>query len=457
MTRVPVLDGDEPLNTIGVVAAAAAIRSGQTTAEALMAACLDRIAAREPTVQAFAYCDPDHARAAARAADEAMRQGRGVGPLHGVPIAVKDVFETADQPTAFGAKAWAGRRTLADAAAVSRLKAAGAIILGKTATTELAMMSPAATTNPHDATCSPGGSSSGSAAAVADLMVPAALGTQTIGSVIRPASYCGVVGYKPSLGLIPRAGALMQSHSLDTVGVFARSVADAAAIADGLAAHDPADAMSYPRSAGSLYAMATAEPPVAPLFAMVKTPALEHASADARAAFEELREALGDRAQEIDLISLDGAIADVRTIQLAENASYYGRLLDRDGDSLSAASREHLAAGRAVPAHVYVDALRRREALADAIDDVMLDYSAIITLSATGCAPLLSEGHTGSPAFNGMWSYTGSPCISLPLLVVPGAGNKDMPLGVQVIGARRDDGRMLRAAHWLANHVAELS
>ena len=211
--------------------------------------------------------------AQARAADAALASGSAIGPLHGVPVGIKDIFDTADFPTENGCPIFAGRRPTTDAACVSLLRAAGAVVLGKTVTTELALLTPAKTRNPHNLAHTPGGSSSGSAAAVASGMVPAALGSQTAGSLIRPASYCGVHAFKPTLGMIPRAGVLMQSHTLDTVGIYGRSVDDLALLADAMAAFEPGDAVSYERDGPALLATARQEPPAPPRFAFVKTPA----------------------------------------------------------------------------------------------------------------------------------------------------------------------------------------
>ncbi len=204
--------------------AAAAIREGRVSSAELVEDCLSRVQEVDGEIQAWAFLDPDHGRRAARAADEHRMAGRAIGPLHGVPIGIKDIFDTSDYPTEFGSALWKGRTPRNDAAAVARLRAAGAIIMGKTVTTEYAYFHPGKTRNPHDPSRTPGGSSSGSAAAVAAGMVPAAIGSQTNGSVIRPASFCGVVGFKPTHGLIPRSGALLLSRALDHVGVFARSV-----------------------------------------------------------------------------------------------------------------------------------------------------------------------------------------------------------------------------------------
>ncbi len=229
------------LHELSARAAADAIRRGELTSEALVRACLDRIARTEDRIRAWAWLDPDQAIAQARAADRAQADGARLGALHGVPVGIKDIFDTADMPTEYGTVLHQGRRPREDATVVALLRKAGAVIMGKTVTTELAVYAPGKTTNPHDERRTPGGSSSGSAAAVAACMVPLAVGTQTNGSLIRPASYCGVYGFKPSHGAISRHGVLKQSPTLDHVGVFARSVEDVAMIARELYAWDGKD------------------------------------------------------------------------------------------------------------------------------------------------------------------------------------------------------------------------
>ena len=258
--------------TLTVTAAADAIRKGELASEALVRACLDRIAAREDDVQAWAHLDPELALAQAREADAALRAGEATGALHGVPVGVKDIFDTADMPTENGSPIFAGRRPERDATCVAALRDAGAVIMGKTVTTELALLTPAKTRNPRNLAHTPGGSSAGSAAAVADHMVPAALGSQTAGSIVRPASFCGVYGFKPTLGLVPRAGVLMQSHTLDTVGLYARSIEDLALITDCMTAFEGDDATSFRRSRPGLLGTARSKPPMPPRLAFVKTP-----------------------------------------------------------------------------------------------------------------------------------------------------------------------------------------
>ena len=267
------------LTDLGLAEAAAGIRSRRISSEALTRACLDRIAAREPEVAAWAWLDPEAAMTRARAADAAMAAGRAVGPLHGIPLGIKDIMHTRGIPTEMGSAAFAGFVPDASAAVVERIEAAGAFVLGKTVTAELAYFTPGKTRNPWNPAHTPGGSSSGSAAAVAAGMAPGALGTQTNGSVIRPAAFCGVVGFKPSAGLIPRGGILPFSPSLDQVGVFARRVEDAGLLAAVLVGHDPRDAASI-EPGGIAAGMAEPEPLARPPSLLaVRSPVWDQAEA----------------------------------------------------------------------------------------------------------------------------------------------------------------------------------
>lgn len=434
---------------LGLAVAASEITAGRLTSEALVSSCLARIATQDPAIGAFAWCDPAYALEQARQADRWRQSGNGCGPLHGVPVAIKDVIDTADMPTENGSPIFSGRRPAKDASCVAALRSAGAIILGKTVSTELALMTPAKTDNPAAPGHTPGGSSAGSAAAVAAAMVPAALGTQTAGSVLRPASYCGVYGYKPTLGLISRRGVLMQSHTLDTVGVLTRSIEDAALLVDCMAAYDPDDPVSYPRSQPNLSGLATQDAPVRPVLALVKTPAWSSADPRLHDAFAELASALGGVVEEIDAPILADVIEWQRIVQLAENAAYYGPLLDDHAEQLSPGLRQRLTEGSAVPVRQYLEAIAARDAAYHRIAQLFGRYTAILTPAAPGPAHRRDENITGSPVFNGLWTYLGMPAVSIPLLSVD-----DLPLGVQLVGACRDDGRLLRTANWLEKFLA---
>ena len=431
--------------------AAAAIQSGETTSEELVQACLDHIATLEDSVGAWAHLDPEYALQQARDADLHRRSGMSVGPLHGVPVGVKDIFDTRDMPTEDGTVLHAGRTPAYDATAVALLREAGAVIMGKTVTTELAVYAPGKTRNPHDSARTPGGSSSGSAAAVAAHMVPLAIGTQTNGSVIRPASYCGVFGYKPSHGLISRYRVLQQSRALDQVGVFGRTVADVALLAEQLMGFDERDPDMRPRSRPNLTGTATGEPLVPPRLAFVKTPAWDQADKDVQDAFAELMEFLGDEAEELDLSALlENAVNWHRTIMEADLARSFRREYERGKESLSATLREMIERGQQCLAMDYNEALEQIPVLNSALDEILLEYDAIITPATTGEAPAGLES-TGSPVFCTPWTLCGMPSISVPIL----QGSNGMPIGVQMTAARNDDARLLRTANWLALRVEE--
>ncbi len=441
---------DDHLNQLGVAEAAARIAEGQLSARALVEAHLARIKAREPVVGAWAYLDPEAVRKAADLRDEERARGHGVGPLHGVPIGIKDIIDTADTPTENGTVIHAGRRPQFDASCVAALRDAGAIILGKTVTTELAVFAPGKTRNPHDPERTPGGSSSGSAAAVADAMVPAALGTQTAGSVIRPASFCGVFGYKPTFGLIARVGCLEQSAPLDTIGLFARSVEDLALVADCLTASDSRDPASYPRSRPPLHRLAMSRPPARPMFAFVKTPKWSAAEPDTQAAFAELVAALGDR---VDEVTLPDVFAEAwqwqRILQMKDIARNYGPLFAEQPEKASAKLRELMEEGARYSDEQYNSARTMQDVIYAGLERIFERYDAILTPAAPGPAPKGLES-TGDPVFNALWTYAGVPAVSLPLLEVDG-----MPLGVQLVGPRRDDGRLLRTARSLVATLRE--
>jgi len=429
--------------------AAVAIQSGEATSEELVQACLDHINTIEDSIGAWIHLDPEYALQQARDADLHRRSGMAVGPLHGIPVGIKDIFDTKDMPTEDGTVLHAGRTPAYDATAVALLREAGAIIMGKTVTTELAVYAPGKTRNPHDPARTPGGSSSGSAAAVASQMVPLAIGTQTNGSVIRPASYCGVCGYKPSHGLISRYRVLQQSRVLDQVGVFGRTVEDVALLAQQLMAFDDRDPDMRPRSRPDLISMVAEAPLVPPRLAFVKTPAWDQADKDVQDAFAELAEFLGDAVEELDLSDLlENAIEWHRTIMEADLAKSFRREYERGKENLSAALREMIERGQQCLAMDYNYAVEQIPALNNALDEILLEYDAIITPATTGEAPVGLES-TGSPVFCTPWTLCGVPSISVPIL----QGSNGMPIGVQMIAARNDDARLLRTANWLVRHV----
>ncbi len=439
---------DDALVTLTASEAAAEIARGAVSAEDYARACLDRIDAVEGEIRAFAHLDRDHVLTQARALDESRAQGRPIGPLHGIPVAIKDVIDTADYPTELGSPIGAGRRPWHDATVVAKLRAAGAVILGKTVTTEFAYFHPGPTRNPHDPTRTPGGSSSGSAAAVAARMVPLALGTQTNGSVIRPAAFCGAFAVKPSHGLVSRAGVLLLSRTLDHVGAFARSLPDLALILDVIAGHDPADPDTRPFAAPDFRAVQSEKPPLPPRFAFVRTPVWDKADADTKAAFEELVAALGSSIAPVDLPqSLAEAWETHRTIMATDMAHNLAALVARGEPSETL--RQLLAHGRGVNAVDYLGALAKAPRYGASLADIFDEYDAILTPAAPGIAPK-GLAATGDPAFCTLWTLTGLPSLALPLL----AGAGGLPLGVQLVGAPGRDARLLRTATALIDMLA---
>jgi Asp-tRNA(Asn)/Glu-tRNA(Gln) amidotransferase A subunit family amidase len=435
---------------LSAVAARDEIARGALSALDLAESCLEAIRERDGAVGAWVHVDPEHVRRQARLADMQRKSGRPIGPLHGLPVGLKDIIDTADMPTENGTPLDSGRRPERDAAIVTRLRAAGAVLLGKTVTTELAYFQPSGTRNPHDADRTPGGSSSGSAAAVAAGMAPLTIGTQTNGSVIRPASFCGVVGYKPTHGLIPRTGVLMQSPWLDTIGVFARSVEDAALLAEAIQGHDVGDAHTRAIAHNPLLATARARPPVKPLFAFVKTPVWDHAAEDTRGALEEIAALLGAQCDTVDLPDIfANAHPAHRRVMVAGFAHNLRRYEERGGDVLSRRMREAIAEGRALAAVDYLSALDWREVLNAGLERVFDRFDAIVTPAAPGEAPLGLET-TGDPVFNTIWTFCGVPAVTLPLA----QGANGLPIGIQLVGRRGQDGRLLRTARWLADRVA---
>jgi len=430
--------------------AAQVLAEGRISSEELVQACLARIKADEERVQAWAHLDPEYALEQAREADLRRREGRPLGPLHGLPVGIKDIIDTRGMPTEDGTVLHAGRTPYRDATLVSKLYAAGAIIMGKTVTTELATYAPGKTRNPHNPEHTPGGSSSGSAAAVAAHMVPLAVGTQTNGSVIRPAAYCGVVGYKPSFGLISRNGVLTQSPPLDQIGVMARTVEDAALLAEQLIGYDEEDPATRSMPRPPLYETAMQEPPMPPTLAFVKTPVWKQADAQTHEAFAELVEHLGERVEEFKLpAGFKDAWKWQQTIMEADLAKNYEPEYSKGRDKLSETLRAQIERGRKVRAVDYNKALDRIPSLNSALEQMFeLRYDSILTPATTGTAPHGLES-TGSPTFCTLWTLCGLPAITLPLM----RGSDGLPLGVQLVGQRGSDARLLRTARWLVAQV----
>jgi Asp-tRNA(Asn)/Glu-tRNA(Gln) amidotransferase A subunit family amidase len=431
--------------------AAGKIARGDISSEEYTKALIAQVEKLDDTVGAFIHFDPDHAIAQARERDAYRANGHAVGALHGIPVGIKDCIDTSDYPTENGSKLFEGRRPFRDAAVVSRLRQAGAVIFGKTVTTEFAFYHPGKTKNPHDLERTPGGSSSGSAAAVASGMLPLSIGTQTNGSIIRPAAYCGIFGMKPSHGLVSRSGVLSHSRKLDHVGPFARSLDDIALILDAMAGYDENDPDTKPYAIPDFHSGVTQTSPLTPRIAYVRTPAWSKADKSTAEAFEELAGSLGEIVQRVELHEpiYGHAWDDLRAIMTADMAHNHGKLVGRGGDIPSQTLKDFIAEGRKVTATRYLEALSQATQYTTALSDFFDHYDAILTPSATGVAPK-GLGATGDPAFCSLWTLTGLPAISLPLL----QGENGLPLGVQLVGPMGRDARLLRTAKWLLNHLA---
>lgn len=435
-----------PLETLSATEAAREMAAGRLTAVALVEACLARISERDDDVAAWACLDRERVLAAAAQTDESRRRGNALPCLAGIPVAIKDIIDTADYPTENGTPVFKCRRPQKDAGVVAQLKAAGAIIFGKTVTTELAFFGPGKTKNPRDPARTPGGSSSGSAAAVADFQVPLALGTQTAGSLIRPASYCGVIGFKPTFGAVTRTGILPQSAPLDTVGGYARTVEDIAVMMDAISGYDAADPDMFPAALPRLADGLTEPFAKRPRFAFVKSPAWPGADARARQAFEAFAARLGARAEVVETelpADFDGSLRLQQIVQFSDIARNYGPIADANPDVVSSKLKEVIAEGRTFSSADYAAARAERDPLYHALNSIVAHYDAILTPAAPGVAPE-SLASTGSPMFNALWTYLGMPCISLPLLELDG-----LPLGAQFVAGRCRDRDLLRVAQWI--------
>ena len=428
--------------------------NGILRATDVAAAYLAQVRAREDDVQAFVCLDEGHVMTQAERLDDMRKAGLPTGPLFGVPVALKDVIDTKGIPTENGTVIDAGRVPSADATVVRKLKAAGAVIMGKTVTTELAFLDPGKTRNPVNPAHTPGGSSQGSAAAVGAGMVPLAVGTQTGGSVIRPAAYCGVVGYKPSFGAISRSGILMQSPTLDTVGVFSTTVEGAAMLADALFGDDPSDPATTPSAPPALLATALSKVPVRPALAIVSTmPGGVPASEDMTLAMEELAGILGEESFPLILPPMFDEAAEIRErINFAEMAKCYYSYERRGRDQLSAVTLDAIDQGKAILARDYLAALDWPKLLNTALDEIFMRCDAIICPATPTSAP---EGlsSTGSAIYNGVWTLCGVPAVTLPVF----EDSNGMPMGLQLVGRRGNDARLLRTARWLMNEIKSAS
>ena len=420
----------EDLTTLTAAEAAARIAGGALSSEALVGACLARIEAREPLVAAWSHVDPCLALEQARACDRVAP----VGPLHGVPVGIKDIIDTRDQPTAYGSRACAGFTPAEDAACVAALREAGAVILGKTVTTEFANRDPGPTSHPLNRLHTPGGSSSGSAAAVADHMVPLALASQTAGSTIRPAAYCGIYGFKPTFGLLSLAGMGALCERFDTLGLYARGVADLALLRDALLG---VDAAGIPPLAAD----------VAPRVRLCRTPLWDEAQPESQAAVERAAEAFAAAGATVEELTLPPEFDRLREkmweIIRFELARALLPVWRRSSASLRSTTQSMFRAGREISLAQHVDNIRHVEACGRLMDGVLAGEEIVLTPSAVGEAPV-GVGNTGPPTFNFLWHVIGMPAVQIPY----GHGPTGLPVGVQLVAHRHGDDPLLAAAAW---------
>ena len=418
------------LNKLSASEIARATIAGETTCEDVVRNCLARIDAREKDIHAWATVDAEFALRQAHDLDRSPTRG----PLHGVPIGVKDIIDTADLPTEMGSPIYRGHRPMADAACVALVRAAGAVILGKTVTCEFAGMTPGITTNPHNTAHTPGGSSSGSGAAVADLMVPAAFGTQTGGSVLRPAAYCGVFGFKPTFGAFNRRGVYPAAESLDTIGLIARSIDDIELISTVLELRPPSAARALDRP---------------PRIGLCRTPMWDKAQPETVAAIEDAAARLGKAGAELREVALPYEFTGLRnaareTVNNYERAAAMAWEWNTHRDRISERLRQRIELGRAMRHSDYLVALQLGENCRTQLPHVFQDIDVLLTPCANGEAPRgLDE--TGDPGFQAIWTILHTPALSLPTH----RGPNGLPVGIQLVAPKYDDRGLFSCARWV--------
>jgi Asp-tRNA(Asn)/Glu-tRNA(Gln) amidotransferase A subunit family amidase len=423
------------LNHLTAAEAARRIAAGTITSEALVRDCLDRIRERDGEVHAWVHCDAEAALAQAKAIDRSA----GEGALRGVPVGFKDVIDTFDMPTQYGSPIYEGHRPRSDAACAALVRQAGGIVLGKTVTTEFATRQARATRNPHNLEHTPGGSSSGSAAGVADFMVPLAFGTQTGGSNIRPSAYCGIVGYKPSFGTINCAGMKHVAESLDTIGVMGRTVEDCALLATAVSARALPDLLT--------------KLPHAPRIGLCRTSRWQAASGATHVALESAATLLARAGAQVSDFALpadfDRLYVEQELIMNFEAARALAHERRTAPEGLSDHLRQTLDQHWAMPRSRYDEAMRHARACRQVFDGLFMDVDVLLTPSAPDEAPKGLES-TGSSMFNRNWTLLGVPCVTVPF----GRGANDLPLGIQIVGRYDDDARVLQVSEWVRQAVS---
>ena len=423
---------------------ASKIKDGQLTSVEVCEKYIERINKFEKDIKAWAHFDKKVLLEKAADADEHRKSGKSVGTLHGVPVALKDIIGTVDMPTECGTVIRKGKSYSQNAEIVELLLAAGAIVMGKTNTSELAYLGPPKTTNPHDYSRTPGGSSSGSAASVASLMAPLSIGSQTGGSIIRPASYCGVVGYKPSYGLISRNGVLKTSHALDHIGMFGRTVQDVALLAKVLIKKDHHDSATIYYSSENILEETKKGPSYEPKFIFYKSDYWKIIDKKSKESFEYFIKSF----KNIEVFDTPSYFKDIhkyhQIIHETDLANNFALYYKKYKSKLSKYMQTAIAKGNKYSAKEYAEAIDFKKRSYESYKEVFEDYHGVLSPSSPGVAPKGLKS-TGTAEFNKVWSYLGTPCISLPLL----EGENNLPLGVQLIGDRYDDHRFLGVANWL--------
>ncbi|MFZ1920496.1 MAG: amidase [Xanthobacteraceae bacterium] len=422
------------LNALSATEIADAIAAGKTTCERVVADCVSRLAARDGTVKAWVNFDPERALDQARALDRGPRRG----PLHGIPVGLKDTIDTCEMPTEMGSPIYRGNRPRADASCVALLRRAGAIILGKTATCEFAGSAPPDTTNPHNAAHTPGGSSSGSAAAVADFMVPAALGTQTGGSVLRPSSFCGVFGYKPTYNTINEAGVWPAAASIDTIGWLTRSIEDIALLTAVLRMEEPK----------RLPAMSSA-----PRVGVWRTDLWDTAQPETKAALADAAAKLGKLGATVRDVDLPGAFSGVHaiarsTVGFYERAACMAYFWDNERERLSPQMRRYIENGHKISRDEYVAGMRRLDECRTLLQPVFDRFDVLLVPCVPGEAPK-GLGATGDPSMQAIWTALHTPAMTLPTH----RGPNNLPVGIQLVAQRYDDDRLFACAAWIWDKI----
>ena len=421
-------------NELSASAAVKLIATGEITVEDLVRDCLARIEEREPDVGAWEFIDPELALKQARERDRLPSRG----PLHGIPVGIKDIFETADMPTAYGSPIYRGNRPRADASAVALIRAAGAVIIGKTVTAELGAMYPGKTVNPHNAAHTPGGSSSGSAAAVGDFMVPVTFGAQTAGSLIRPAAFCGVIGYKPSYGTFNQAGLKVQAQSLDTMGLIARSLDDIELFSAVLTSRTPPTVSQLHERA--------------PKIGICRTHLWSEVEASTAEAMEDAATRLaaaGASVVDVDLPASFAALTEAHIkVLMFEGVRSMAYEWNFHREQLSDMLQGILQASEKCSFEDYITALALGEACRAQMSEIFKDFDVLLAPSAAGEAPL-GLGSTGDTRHQTMWTFLHVPCVTLPTHV----GRNGLPVGVLLVGPSRGDDALLATARWVEERL----